>query len=161
MIVSASATASRYFPPFTVIWKLPASRIAERTERGMASFRAHEKSTIKIDNAFVTLRVSSQIRAVPPRLHGTRASARVAAFPSAVDFNCSESSIIFTMRSNRVEPAVFFTQSVISPSSMAVPAYTYMPASFLTGTDSPVIDAWLTMASPKATMPSSGITLPI
>ena len=31
----------------------------------------------------------------------------------------------------------------------------------LTGTDSPVKDAWLTIASPSLTMPSNGMTLPI
>ena len=57
-IVSASATASRYFPPFTVILYIPASRIAESTEIGIASFNAHEKSTIRIDSAFVAFLVS-------------------------------------------------------------------------------------------------------
>ena len=35
-----------------------------------------------------------------------------------------------------------------------------MPFSLRTGSDSPVIDAWFTIASPESTMPSSGITLP-
>ena len=135
--------------------------MADSTDNGMASFRAQEKSTIRMDRALVGLRVSSHVRTVPPRLQGTRASARVAAFPSAVDLSCSDSSIMVTIRSNRVAPAAFFTHSVISPSSMAVPAYTYMPSSFFTGTDSPVRLAWFTMASPDTTTPSSGITFPI
>ena len=123
-MVCASDTASKNFPPLTVMWWLFASRIAERTDNGIASFNAQEKSTIRIDSAFVELRVSSHVRAVPPRLHGTKASARLAAFPSTEDFNFSESSIICTMRSKRVEPAACFTLRVISPSSTAVPAYT-------------------------------------
>ena len=96
--------------------------MADRTERGMASFNAQEKSTIRMDSALVALRVRSHVSTVPPRLHGTRASASVAAFPSAVDFNCSDSAIMVTMRSNLVEPAAFLTHRVISPSKMAVPA---------------------------------------
>ena len=84
----------------------------------------------------------------------------MAAFPSTEDFSFSDSSIIVTIRSNRVEPAAFFTRMVISPSSRAVPAYTYMPFSFFTGRDSPVMDAWLIMASPDSTTPSRGITVP-
>ena len=56
-IVSASAAASKNLPPFTVILCTPASRIAERTEIGIASFNAQEKSTINMDSAFVILRV--------------------------------------------------------------------------------------------------------
>ena len=124
IMVSAAATASIYLPPFTVIWQLPASRMAESTDRGIASFSAQEKSTIRMDRAFVTLRVSSHVRMVPPRLQGTNASARVAAFPSAVDLSCSDSSIMVTIRSNLVSPAAVLTRRVISPSSTAVPAYT-------------------------------------
>ena len=60
MIVSEAVqqTASRYFPPFTVTWKRLASLMAERTARGMDSFKAQEKSTISTDRARVTLRVS-------------------------------------------------------------------------------------------------------
>ena len=56
-MVSALAMASRYLPPFTVARKSLASRMADRTARGMASFRAQEKSTIRTDRARVTLRV--------------------------------------------------------------------------------------------------------
>ena len=35
-----------------------------------------------------------------------------------------------------------------------------MPFSLRTGSDSPVMDAWFTIASPDSTTPSSGITLP-
>ena len=98
--------------------------MAESTARGMASFSAQEKSTIKMEMALAVFLVISQVRAVPPRLQGTSASARPAAFPSTDDFSFSESSIMVTMRSNRVTPAAFLTQNVISPSSTAVPAYT-------------------------------------
>lgn len=46
---------------------------------GMESLSAHEKSTISTASACVTLRVSSQMSAVAPRLYGTRRSARCAA----------------------------------------------------------------------------------
>ena len=107
----------------------------------MASFSAQEKSTIRIEIAFVTFRVSSQVSTVPPRLQGTSASAMAAAFPSTLDFSFSESSIILTIRSNLVDPAAFFTQIVMLPSSTAVPAYTYVSGSFFTGMDSPVMEA--------------------
>ncbi len=57
-MVSALAMASRYLPPLTVAWQSLASRMADSTARGMASFRAQEKSTISTDRARVTLRVS-------------------------------------------------------------------------------------------------------
>ena len=41
-IVSASAMASRYLPPLTVMLCAPASLIAESTVTGMASFSAQE-----------------------------------------------------------------------------------------------------------------------
>lgn len=37
------ATVSRYFPPLTVMWYPLASRIADKTARGIASFSAQEK----------------------------------------------------------------------------------------------------------------------
>ena len=56
-IVSASAIASRNLPPFTVISYRLASRIAESTLIGIASFSAQEKSTISTASVFVTFRV--------------------------------------------------------------------------------------------------------
>ena len=41
-IVSASAMASIYFPPFTVALYVPASLIALNTDKGIESFNAHE-----------------------------------------------------------------------------------------------------------------------
>ena len=67
-IVSASAIASRYLPPFTVMSYILASRIADSTEIGIASFRAQEKSTIRIESALVVFLVISQVRPVPNRL---------------------------------------------------------------------------------------------
>ena len=93
-IVSASATASRNLPPFTVILCWFASRIAERTEIGMASFNAQEKSTIRIESAFVAFLVRRYVNAVPPREYGTRRSARCSALLSSPDFSFSDSSII-------------------------------------------------------------------
>jgi len=123
-MVSASATASRYFPPFTVIPFCPASRIAERTEIGIASFNAQEKSTIRTERAFVILRVTAQTSPVPRSVYGTRRSARCSALLSRLDFNFSESSIIVTIFSNRVAPDTALTMISNSPSSKTVPAYT-------------------------------------
>ena len=64
-IVSASAIASKYLPPLTTIWWSFASLIADKTEIGIASFNAHEKSTISTDTAFVTFLVNKYVRAVP------------------------------------------------------------------------------------------------
>ena len=58
MMVSAWARASRNLPPLTVVWLPLASRMADSTARGMASFRAQEKSTISTDRERVTFRVS-------------------------------------------------------------------------------------------------------
>ena len=121
-MVSASATASRYFPPFTVTWCRPASRMADSTEMGMASFSAQEKSTIRTASAFVTFRVRSHTRIVPMRVQGTRLSARCSAFPSSEDFSFSDSSIMVTIFSNLLEPPTAFTRTVSSPSSTTVPA---------------------------------------
>ena len=41
-----------YFPPFTVMSYWLASRIADSTEIGIASFSAQEKSTIRTDSVF-------------------------------------------------------------------------------------------------------------
>jgi len=57
-MVSAFAIASKYFPPFTVTWFPLASRIAERTASGIASFKAQEKSTISTESALVTFLVN-------------------------------------------------------------------------------------------------------
>ena len=53
-----------------------ASRIAERTLRGMESFRAQEKSTINTETARWVSPVSSQVSALPARHQGTSLSAR-------------------------------------------------------------------------------------
>ena len=67
-IVSASAIASRYFPPFTVTLCVLASLIADNTESGIASLSAQEKSTINTAIAFVALRVSSHTSPVPAKV---------------------------------------------------------------------------------------------
>ena len=121
-IVSASATASRYFPPFTVRWYLLASRIADSTEIGIASFIAQEKSTISTESAFVTFLVRRYTSPVPANVYGTNWSAKCSAFPSSEDFNFSDASIIVTIFSNLLEPPVFSTRRVISPSPNTVPA---------------------------------------
>ena len=61
-MVSASATASRNLPPLTVILYRLASRIADSTEIGIASFKAQEKSTISTASAFVAFLVSRYTR---------------------------------------------------------------------------------------------------
>ena len=58
-MVSACASASRYLPPFTVMWYSPHSRMAESTASGMESFSAQEKSTMRMEMARVTLRVKA------------------------------------------------------------------------------------------------------
>ena len=97
--VSASLIRSRYLPPFTVIFRFPASRMADRTLSGMESLSAQEKSTISTETARVTFRVSSQVSRLPPRHQGTSLSAKLAAWRSTPDFSRSEFSIICTMRS--------------------------------------------------------------
>ena len=73
--------------------------IADSTAIGMESFSAQEKSTISTASAFVTLRVTSHISPVAPRLYGTSLSARFEAWLSTPDLSFSDSSIILTMRS--------------------------------------------------------------
>ena len=60
-----------------------------------------------------------------------------------------------------LDPFTSFTQTFKSPSSTTVPAYTYPSGILRTGVDSPVNDAWLTIASPSTTTPSNGIIFPI
>ena len=67
-IVSASAIASKYFPPFTVMLCKLASLIADKTDIGIASFNAHEKSTISTDNAFVAFFVKAYVSPVPSKV---------------------------------------------------------------------------------------------
>ena len=98
-IVSASATASIYLPPFTVTLCWLASRIADNTEIGMASFNAQEKSTIRTAIAFVAFLVAKYTSPVPAKVYGTSLSAKCSALPSRPDFNFCESSIIVTILS--------------------------------------------------------------
>ena len=53
-----------------------------------------EKSTIRIESAFVAFLVRRYVNAVPPREYGTRRSARCSALLSSPDFSFSDSSII-------------------------------------------------------------------
>ena len=96
-MVSARAMVSRNFPPFTVICSRPASRMADSTASGMASFKAQEKSTISTDKARVTFRVRIRLSRLPAKVYGTSLSARLAALFSAADFICSERSIMATI----------------------------------------------------------------
>ena len=121
-MVSASAIASKNLPPFTVILCTLASRIADNTDTGIASFNAQEKSTIRTANAFVAFLVKSQVMPVPSNVYGTRRSARCSALLSREDFNFSDSSIIVTIFSNLLEPFTSLTRMVSSPSSNTVPA---------------------------------------
>ena len=45
-----------------------ASLIADKTDIGIASFNAHEKSTIKIDSAFVAFLVKAYVSPVPSKV---------------------------------------------------------------------------------------------
>ena len=157
--MSASAIASRNLPPFTVISFCPACRIADNTVIGIASFNAHEKSTISIERAFVTFLVTRYVSTVPPSVYGTSESARCSALLSRPDLSFSDSSIILTILSYLLFPPFCLTRIVSPPSSITVPANTDIPSFFATGTDSPVSEAWLTIASPCVTTPSKGIIL--
>ena len=159
-MVSAFATASRNLPPFTVMCSRPASRIAESTARGIANFSAQEKSTISTDRARVTFRVRAKLNKLPANVKGTNVSAKLDALASVADFICSDRWIISTIWSYRPWPEACFTSRIHSPSSTTVPAYTALPGRLATGTDSPVRDAWLMVASPWATTPSRGMTPP-
>ena len=52
------------------------------------------------------------------------------------------------------------TRNSIAPSSSIVPAKTSSPSRFSTGTDSPVMGAWLTEALPFVIWPSRGMRSP-
>ena len=160
-IVSASAMASMNFPPLTVTLYSLASLMADRTDTGIESFNAHEKSTISTESALVTFFVNRYTNAVPASVYGTNLSARCSALLSRPDLSFSDFSIIATICWYLLFPLTDLALSVISPSSRTVPAYTYPPSVFLTGLDSPVSVAWLTMPSPLTTSPSNGMTLPI
>ena len=121
-IVSASATASKNLPPFTVISCALDSRIADSTDNGIANFNAQEKSTINTDNAFTVLRVNANVRPVPKNVYGTSRSAKCSALPSKDDLSFSESSIIVMIFSYLLDPVLSLTKRVISPSSTTVPA---------------------------------------
>ena len=65
------------------------------------------------------------------------------------------------MRSYRPSPTLLRTRMTHSPSSTAVPAYTSAPTPLRTASGSPVMLAWLTIASPSATSPSKGMRPPV
>ena len=71
--------------------------MADSTASGIDSLSAQENSTIRLEIARVTLRVSAYVTAVPSRLYGTSLSARAAARVSLADFSFSEFSIILTI----------------------------------------------------------------
>ena len=98
----AAFIAERY--NITVMLDLLACRIADNTEIGIASFNAQEKSTIRTDSAFVTFRVKRYVAAVPSNVYGTSLSARWDALLSREDLSFSDSSIIVTTFSYRLEP---------------------------------------------------------
>ena len=68
MMVSALAVASRNLPPLTVMCSRPASRMADMTAKGIASFKAQEKSTMSTDRARVTFRVRSKSSRLPAKV---------------------------------------------------------------------------------------------
>lgn len=80
---------------------------------------------IKIERALVALRVKRYVSKVPAKDHGTSLSARFAALFSRDDLSFSVSSIMVTIFSYLLDPAISFTLTISSPSSRAVPAYTY------------------------------------
>ena len=60
-----------------------------------------------------------------------------------------------------VWPSLAFTSTMISPSSTAVPANTSSPTVRSTASGSPVSAAWLTMAHPRTTVPSTHTGMPV
>ena len=58
-------------------------------------------------------------------------------------------------------PIPLVTERTSSPSSTTVPANTVEPALLKTAAGSPVMDAWLTLACPKMTVESRGMTLEV
>lgn len=62
-----------------------------------------------------------------------------------------------TIRSKVLSPTTVRTEISSGPSRFWVPPMTFVPFSTDTGTDSPVIDAWLTELKPSTTVPSTGI----
>ena len=63
----------------------------------MDSFKAQEKSTIRMEMARVAFRVRRYVSAVPARLYGTSRSARARARFSVEDFSFSDSPIMLTI----------------------------------------------------------------
>ena len=96
--------------------------MAERIVIGIANFKAHEKSTINTDNAFVMLRVNNHASIVPKNVYGTNLSAKCSALLSTADFSFSYCSIMVIIFSYLVLPDTSLTFIVSSPSSITVPA---------------------------------------
>ena len=65
------------------------------------------------------------------------------------------------MRASVLSPAGLVTRTVSEPSPLMVPAKTVDPVVFSTGTDSPVMGAWLTLEAPATTSPSKGMRAPL
>ncbi len=69
-------------------------------------------------------------------------------------------AVIVDPVSSVVSPVALVTSISSEPSPLIVPAKTSSPGFLSTGTDSPVIGAWLTADSPVSTTPSRGILMP-
>lgn len=69
--------------------------------------------------------------------------------------------IFLNLRSYWPEPETLVTWMTNWPSSITVPAKTGAPSDLWTDSGSPVMEDWLTIASPLTTRPSNGIMLPV
>ena len=94
------------------------------------------------------------------KFHGTKRSARCSRRVWISLLSCSEASTRFTMERSLVDAGSAPTRMTISPSSTAVPAKTSSPAMRSTASGSPVSAAWLTMAAPRTTTPSTHTGMP-
>jgi len=91
---------------------------------------------------------------------GTAISARRSVFPWMLALSCSDSSMKLTTCRIRVLSPTLLTRTTILPSSTTVLAKTEDPFERCTARGSPVMDDWLTMATPSSTMPSTGMAPP-
>jgi len=75
-------------------------------------------------------------------------------------FDISACRIILRTRPSVVSRPARVTSISSVPDSFSVPAKTWSPLVFSTGSDSPVMVAWFTTASPLRTVPSAAILSP-
>ena len=112
-------------------------------------------------DVFARLLVVAATSPASRKFHGTKRSARRSRRDWTSLLSCSVASTRLTMERSLVEAGSAPTRTTISPSSTAVPAKTSSPAMRSTASGSPVSAAWLTMASPRTTTPSTHTGIPV